>query len=54
MNPGLPPSELVVANALRSGIPEFISSPGLDPNLTKFWQNYRDSDPDLDTGTTAA
>jgi hypothetical protein len=54
MNPGLPPSELVVANALRTGIPEFISSPGLDPNLTKFWQNYRDSDPDLDTGTTAA
>jgi len=54
MNPGLPPSELVVANALRTGIPEFISSPGLDPNLTKFWQNYRDPDPDLDTGTTAA
>jgi hypothetical protein len=24
------------------------------PNLTKFWQNYRDPDPDLDTGTTAA
>ena len=54
MNPGLPPSELVVANALRTGIPEFISSPGLDPNLTKFWQNYRDPDPGLDTGTTAA
>ena len=54
MNPGLPPSELVVANALRAGIPGFISSPGLDPNLTKFWQNYRNPDPDLGTGTTAA
>jgi hypothetical protein len=54
MNPGLPPSELVVANALRTGIPEFISSPGLDPNLTKFWQKYRNPDPDLVTRTTAA
>jgi hypothetical protein len=54
MNPGLPPSELVVANALRTGIPEYFSSPEMDPSLAKFWQNYRDPDPDLDTGTTAA
>jgi hypothetical protein len=54
MNPSLPPSELVVANALRTGIHEYFSSPGLDSNLAKFWQNYRNLDPDLDTGTTAA
>jgi len=29
MNPALPPSELVTANALRTAIPEFISSPGM-------------------------
>ena len=54
MNPSLPPSELVVANALRTGIPDFFSSPELDPNLAKFWQNYQNPDPDLDTGTIAA
>lgn len=54
MNPSLPPSELVVANALRTGIPEYYSSPELDPNLMKFWQDYRTPDPDLDTGTSAA
>ena len=54
MNPSLPPSELVVANALRTGIPEYFSSPEMDPNLTKIWQDYRNPDPDLHTGTTAA
>ena len=54
MNPSLPPSELVVANALRTGIPEYFSSPGLDPTLAKFCQDYRTPDPPLDTGTTAA
>ncbi len=54
MNPSLPPSELVVANALRTGIPEYFSAPGMDPSLTKFWQDYRTPDPDSDTGTSAA
>ena len=54
MNPSLPPTELVVANALRTVVPEYFSSPGLDSNLTKVWQYYRNPDPDLDTGTTAA
>ena len=54
MNPSLPPSELVVANALRTGIPELFSSPEIDPILTKIRDNYRDPDPHLDTRTTAA
>lgn len=54
MNPSLPPSELVVANALRTAIPEYFASPGMDPALMKFWQDYRAPDPDLDTGTPAA
>ena len=54
MNPSLPPSELVVANALRTGIPEYFSSPGKDPTLTKFWLDYSIPHPDLDTGTIAA
>ena len=35
MNPALPPSELVTANALRALIPAFFSSPEMDPNLKK-------------------
>jgi hypothetical protein len=54
MNPELPPSELVVANALRTGIPEYFTSPGLDPNLAKICQDYHLSQPDLNTRTGAA
>lgn len=54
MNPALPPSELVVANALRVGIPEFFSSPELDPNLTKILAKYRRPHADLHSGHVAA
>lgn len=54
MNPALPPSELVVASALRSGLPGFIASPLFDPDLAKIMPKYRRPDPDLDTGPVAA
>jgi hypothetical protein len=42
MNPLQPPSELVVAHALRSELPEFLASPSADHNLTKFLDTYQD------------
>jgi hypothetical protein len=45
MNLALPPSELVVANALRSAIPRFFSSSQLDPKLKKILDQY--SRPDI-------
>lgn len=43
MNPGLPPSELVVAHALRSGIPGFFASRLLAPDLKKMLRPFRDA-----------
>ena len=43
MNPALPPSELVVAHALRSGIPGFFASRLLDPGMKKFLGPFRDT-----------
>src|ERR1035437_4572622 len=40
MNPALPPSELVAANALRAAIPGFFSSSMLDPKLKKILDQY--------------
>jgi hypothetical protein len=40
MNPALPPSELVVANALRAAIPAFLTFPQLDPSLKKIVSKY--------------
>uniref|UniRef100_UPI00260E4486 hypothetical protein n=1 Tax=Propionivibrio sp. TaxID=2212460 RepID=UPI00260E4486 len=40
MNPALPPSELVVANALRAAIPAFLTFPQLDPSLKKITSKY--------------
>jgi hypothetical protein len=54
MNPALPPSELVVANALRAGIQVFFAAPDLDPTLKKIKDEYRRLDLDLDTGPLAA
>jgi hypothetical protein len=54
MNPALPPSELVTANALRAAIPGFIASPGLDPNLKLILDQYRRPDIHLDSGKMAA
>jgi len=44
MNPALPPSELVTANALRAAIPEFFSSSLLHPKLKKILDQYRRPD----------
>ena len=54
MNPALPPSELVVANALRSAIPRFFSSSQLDPKLKKILHQYRRSDIHLHLEEVAA
>jgi len=54
MNPALPPSELVVANALRSTIPRFFSSSQLDPKLKKILHQYRRSDIHLHSEEIAA
>ena len=41
MNPAMPPSELVVANALRTGLPAFFAVCGLMPGLKKIVDAYR-------------
>ena len=41
MNPNQPPSELVVAYALRSDLPEFLASPDADHDLKKFLSSYQ-------------
>lgn len=40
MNPAMPPSELIVANALRAAIPALFSFPKLAPNLKKIINHY--------------
>ncbi len=40
MNPAMPPSELVVAHALRSTLPGFIAVSALAPDLTKIIEKY--------------
>jgi hypothetical protein len=54
MNPALPPSELVTANALRSGISGFFSSSELDPNLRKILDRYTRNDNLSETEQRAA
>ena len=49
MNPALPPSEMVTANALRAAIPAFFSSSAMDPNLKKIIDQY--SRPDIPLGS---
>jgi hypothetical protein len=43
MNPGLPPSELVVAHALRSGISGFFASRAMEPGMKKILKQFRDA-----------
>jgi hypothetical protein len=43
MNPGLPPSELVVAYALCSGISGFFASRLLEPGMKKILRPFRDT-----------
>ena len=40
MNPAMPPSELIVANALRSTLPVFFAVPTFAPDLTKIMNKY--------------
>jgi len=54
MNPALPPSELIVTNALRTAIPAFFSFPKLDPSLKKIIDNYYRYDLDLVPSRIAA
>ena len=54
MNPALPPSELIVANALRTAITALFSFPKLDPGLKKIMENYYRYDLDSVTGRMAA
>jgi hypothetical protein len=54
MNPALPPSELVAANALRAAIPGFFSSSQFNPKLKKIVEQYWRPDFDLDSGERAA
>jgi len=48
MNPTMPPSELVVANALRTGLPAFIAVCDLVPGLKKIVEAYRRYDVPLE------
>jgi len=41
MNPAMPPSELIVASALRSSIPAFLAACNLAPELKKMVNAYR-------------
>jgi hypothetical protein len=42
MNPDLPPSELVVAQALRTTLPEFLADPAAPRDLVNFLERIRD------------
>ena len=44
MNPAMPPSELIVANALHSTLPVFFAVPTFAPDLTKIMNKYRRND----------
>jgi hypothetical protein len=54
MNPAMPPSELVVAHALRSTLPGLIAVPALAPNLMKIMAKYRRHDPPTEGERMAA
>lgn len=45
MNPAMPPSELVVASALRENLKLFITVPALDPSIKKIMDEYCRHDP---------
>lgn len=44
MNPAMPPSELIVANALRCTLSAFLAVPALAPDLTKILTKYHRHD----------
>ena len=47
MNPSRPPSELIVANTLFSGLTAFFALSQMDPGLAKLLAQYRTAPPDL-------
>jgi len=49
MNPAMPPSELIVASALRSTPLAFFSVPAFAPDLKKIMIKYRKHEPSPDT-----
>ena len=54
MNPAMPPSELIVANALRSTLPAFFAVAAFAPDLKKIMIQYRKHDPPPDIDRLAA
>ena len=54
MNPAMPPSELIVASALRSTLPVFFSVPAFAPDLKKIIIKYCKHDPPPDIDQIAA
>ncbi|MFY9327890.1 MAG: transposase [Georgfuchsia sp.] len=54
MNPAMPPSELIVANALRSSLGGFFAFSRLDPNLKKIVAEYSNQDQTLMSERMAA
>ena len=44
IRPGIPPSEFVVANALRQTLPEFLMAPAKSDSLTKFIAERQDTE----------
>src|SRR3979490_144131 len=44
IRPGVPPSEFVVANALRQTLPEFLMGPAKNDSLTKFITDRQDTE----------
>jgi hypothetical protein len=54
MNPAMPPSELIVASALRSTLSAFLTIPAFYPDLTKIMAKYRRHDPPTEGERMAA
>jgi hypothetical protein len=54
MNPAMPPSELIVASALRCTLTAFLAVPALAPDLTKIMVKYHRHDPPTDEKLMAA
>jgi len=54
MNPDMPPSELIVAHALRITLPAFLAVPASAPDLTKIITKYSRHDPPFESERMAA
>ena len=54
MNPAMPPSELIVASALRTTLTGLLTVPALAPDLTKIMAKYHRHDPPYEVERMAA